>query len=544
MKKIVLLFTALFALSLFSCSNSSGSDSGSSGGGEPQVADWLFLLYMDGDDSTINDGLYTNLKEVEWALAQIRNADGSPKAGYPSIKVVALWDGVGEDYKASQKYTQHPKGALYELGPDYELKCVGFSNVDPNYVGSVGKVYLVQEADGSYNLGPKFKMGKNTKDLTSTAGDWMGADGEPKMGEESTLEGFLKWAKSRYSAKNVVIALDDHGAGTHRETYSDSNGTSKSTCADVTSGDNKLLTCKNIKDALTNAGYVGDAKPKILWHDVCFQATAEIVYNLKGCAEYLSASPNESICNLFSRVFTSIKTGYTALDVGKVIASSYHEYLSRENENYNAFKDCLSSGCSMYTWSFFSLDEQKVNALKTAVDSFAAALHSIYDAETEHTAFNNIYQNCVKQNKANLAECKGLSYGGTYAFLNDLGWLAKEVKANNDWAAAHESAGALLDLLKNGDDKLIVYAWGGKRAASVSNGAWSGITAKQMYLTGQKDFITGKAVDVEFNDDYYGMTIVAGQRNAEAAADAVQNYYDWTGFSEEWGKVINTWKGL
>lgn len=538
MKKIVLLFTALFALTLFSCSNASG---GGGGGGEPAVSDWLFLLYMDGDDSSINDDLYENMREVEYALAQIRNADGSPKEGYPSIRVVALWDGISEELKAAQKYI-HSDGALYELGPDYDLQWIYYSNLDPNYVGTVGKVCLVKEADGTYSLGPTFKMSVKTKDLTSTAGAWL--EKEPKMGEQATFEGFLKWAKARYSAKNVVVCLSDHGAGTHKETYSDSNATSKSICADTTSGDNKLLTCKNIKDALTNAGYTGANKPKILWHDVCFQSTAEIIYNFKGCADYYSASPNESVSNNFVRIFTSIKSGHTAVDVGKIIASSFHEYKAAFNENFNAFKNCLSSGSSMFTWSFFSLDETKVEALKTAVDNFATAMHTIYgNPPDDHTLFNSVYTKYVKQDKTDLSKCMGLAYGGTYAFLNDLGYLAKQVKNDPDLSAAHESAQALLDLLKHGDDKLIIYAWGGKRATTgTSSGTgWGNVTANQMYLTGQKDFITGKSVTVEngFDDDIYGMTIVASQRNAN---DAVSNYYDWTGFSEEWSKVINEWR--
>lgn len=547
MKKIVLLFTALFALSLFSCSNSSGSDSGSSGGGV-KTSDWLFLLYMDADDPNLNDQLYRNMREVEWSLAQIRNADGSPKEGYPSINVVALWDGISEDLKGSSQY-MHPDGALYELGPDYELKWYYYTDIDSNYVGNVGTVYLVKEGDGTFNLGPTFKMGAKTTDLTSTAGAWL--EKEPKMAEQTTLQGFLKWAKSRYTAKNVVVCLDDHGSGTHKETYSDSNATSKSTCVDTTSGDGKLLTCKNIKDALVYAGYTGADKPKILWNDVCFQATAEIVYNFAGCADYFSASPNESICNRFTTIFTSIKKDSTPVDVGKIIASTYHEYLSLKNESFNDFKNCLSSGSSMYTWSFFSLDEQKVGALKTAVDNFAKALHALYDSQNDpndpeyHKLFNSVYTKYVKQDKTDLSKCMGLSYSGSKAFLNDLGYLAKQIKNDPVLSAAHDSAQALLDLLKHGDDKLIIYAWGGKRATTgtSSGSGWGDVTTNQMYLTGQKDFITGKSVAVEngFDDDIYGMTFVASQCNTNVADDAVSNYFDWTGFSEEWGRVIKTW---
>ena len=150
-----------------------------------------------------------------------------------------------------------------------------------------------------------------------------------------------------------------------------------------------------------------------------------------------------------------------------------------------------------------------------------------------------------------LSECKGLAYAGTFAYLNDLGWLAKDVEAyaeSNSKPQLKRAASALKELLKNGDDKLIVYAWGGKRAKSddMTTFKWTNITENQMYHTGQKDFLSDKPVTVENNDDIYGMTIVGSKRVLTGKAipdeyNAVKNYYNWTGFSEKWGQVINAW---
>ena len=179
MKKIVAAVAALCALALFSCSNSSGSPAV-----PPQVktSDWLFLFYFDADDSSINDDLYKNIRDIECAFAKTRNADGSPKAGYPSVNALVLWDGISEEKKGDQKYI-HPDGALYEIGADYSL----------SYVPQSGN-----EFDAGYvTLGDGFSVGPNTKDLTAQARGWLPK--EPAMSDPATLTNFLKWAKARYS---------------------------------------------------------------------------------------------------------------------------------------------------------------------------------------------------------------------------------------------------------------------------------------------------------------------------------------------------------
>ena len=521
---------AAFALALFSCSNASDS------GCQTKVSDWLFLLYMDAD-SNLNDSLYFNIRQAEVGLAYARNPDGSPAQGYPSMEVVVLWDGISEELKGDAVF-MHPDGAVFELGADYALKA--------------------KVENGDYDIGDKWSLGANTKDLTYAAGSWLKK--EPDMGDHKTLEGFLSWAKSRYSAKNVVINLNDHGAGAYKETYDYTNKVSRALCSDDTNAamtkTRHLLTCKNVKDALKNAGYTGADKPKILWNDLCLQAGAEIVYNWAGCAEYFSASPNLSLSNNFINIFTYMKSSFSALDVGKLIASVYYNmHQDRLLMHYTTSADSKgnrSSGCSMNTWSLISLDKTKAEALKIAIDNFAGALLNL--KAVNPIAFNSVYTKYVKQDPENLSNCKGIAYCGTFAFLNDIGYLVKEIRADSGLAFYSElqnAAAALQCLLKNGDGNLIVYAWGGKRATADTDKEWTSVTANQMYLTGQKDFLTGQAVSVENDEDIYGMTIVASSRRSvdksgqlrpyPAASDTVKNYDDWTGFSAKWGQVINAW---
>lgn len=534
MKKIILIFAGAFAFSFFSCNNSSSDTPVPPI--VPKVSDWLFLFYADAD-SNLNDSIYRNLRQVEAGLAYARNPDGSAAPGYPSINVVVLWDGISEKLKGPSKF-MHPDGAVFELGADYDLKA--------------------QWDNKQFELGDVWKLSPNTKDLTESVRDWLKK--EPDMRDYKTLQSFLTWANLRYRAQNVVVNINDHGGGTHKEAYTDSTAVSKSVCSDetATAVDGKgtwLLTCKNVKDALAAAGYVGANKPKILWNDLCLQATAEVVYNYAGCAEYLSASPNSSVSNDLLSILGNLKSSCTALDLGKLIASVY----------YNTFKDMVmphfpdaiqtkenrASGGSMFTWSLISLDQQKVSDLKNAVENFADALLEI--KKSDQDAFNSVYTSCIKQDLEDLSNCKGLAYGGTFAYLNDLGQLAKGVEEYaeaNSQTQLKGSAAALKDLLKHGDDKLIVYAWGGKRATADTNTEWTDKTTNQMYLTGQMDFLSKNNVNVENSDDIYGMTIVTSRRYCydgsqfvlyPAELTAVKNYYDWTEFSEKWGQVINAW---
>ena len=532
MKKISFVLAALCALLFISCDNSSDAPLIPL---KPKVktSDWLFLCYFDADDGNINDDLYRNIRDIECAFAQTRNEDGSAKEGFASVTALVLWDGISEELKKEQQFI-HPDGALYEIGADPSLR----------YVPTDGNEY----GAGYVQLGEGFSVGPNTVDLTSQAADWLPK--EPNMSDPETFTNFLKWAKARYDAPNVVVCLQDHGAGTHKETYTDITTVSKTLCSDATNGGARMLSCKNITDSLTAAGWTGDKKPKILWNDLCLQATAEIVWNYKGCADYFCASPNVSWMPDYYGVFANIKSGMTALDVGKVMVSAYmHRYCKDPQPCPGEDQDprnTRASGVSMYTASFISLDSQKVQELKNKVDGFADSLLAIKNSD--QNLFNSIYDSHIKQDINSLKNCKGLVYNGTYAWLNDLGWLCADICDNNQLSAAKDSAAALQAYLKNGDDKLIIYAWGGRRALEDNeSGAWTSITVNQTYLTGQTDFISKKKVAVEDNADRYGLTIVGSVRSKLGDKDwpdeinPILHYDDWTGFSTKWGQVIKAW---
>lgn len=541
MKRILVvtaaLFAALFALSLFSCDNSSGNPT------VPPVSkktsDWLFLFYLDADDDVLNDDIYKNIREIEYALSKMRKADGSPSGNYPSVNALVLWDGISEEKKNNQKYI-HPDGALFELGADCNLDYVTYAGENKYQLGVVN-------LKGKSDLGDKFIVGANTIDWTAQARAEGCLDVEPNMADCKTLERFLKWAKSRYDAANVVLCLGDHGAGPYKETYADTTSVSKSLCSDKTNGGARDLSCKNIKDALSAAGYAGSQKPKILWNDVCLQSSAEIVWNYKGSADYLLASPNLDVSQDFVRIMTSMGKGCSPVDFGKIVVSAYHERYYEEPQvcpkSEADAKNKRSSGYSLFTFSFLSLDEQKAEKLKGAVDDFAAALLELKNGDAQRQAlFQKVFDDYVDQDTNDYSKCKGLAYHGTYAFLSDLGDLALRIKNEASLSALHNSADALLALLKHGDDNLIVYAWAGKKAGAETIPTWGNVSQKQLYLTGGRDYIYDQAVDVEKSEDVYGLTIASSAVYPNTDSDITEYYDKWVDFSSRWGEVIKAWK--
>lgn len=540
---LALLFVASFAF--ISCSNSSDNSSLlaaclASQGGQKKSSDWLFLLYLDADDDILNDDIYGNMREIEYALSQMRNSDGSPKDNYPSVTALVLWDGISEAKKKDKKYI-HPDGALFELGADYNLDYVRLPGENKYNLGEV-------RLKGKDNLGDKFIVGANTIDWTAQARAEGCLDVEPNMADYKTLERFLKWAKARYDAPNVVVYLSDHGAGPYKETYTDTTSVSKSLCSDKTTDDgDRDLSCKNVKDALAAAGYVGSQRPKILWNDVCLQSSAEILWNYRGYADYLLASPNIAVSQEFVRIMTSLAKGSGPIDFGKIVVSAYHErYYAEPQEcpkNQADAKNRRASGYSLFTFSLLSLDEQKAGKLKNAIDDFADALLELKNGgEDEKKLFQKVFDDYVDQDTSDYSKCKGLAYHGTYAFLSDLGDLALRVKNEQSLSALHDSANALLALLAHGDDNLILYAWAGKMAGTENIPNWGNVTANQLYLTGGYDYISGETLTVERSEDVYGLTIASSAVYPNQENDITENYEKWVDFSSRWGDVIKAWK--
>ena len=603
MKRIFLLLSCVFLFLSFGCKHPDESDPND----WVTKSDWLFLFYFDADNN-LNDEIYANMRQAEYALSLLRNPDGTAKEGCPTVTMVALWD--GESKTDAQEYGNrylHPAGAVYELGADYDLDYY----VDEDNKFQAGIVYdkklfnpdsldSFSESDFFSNFdlfatpalfGDKFKVGANTIDRTELA-SWLIS--EPKMGDVSTLTNFLTWAKSHYSATHVVLCLGDHGAGTGKEQYTNTSASARTLCADDSSLDSeRMLSTKNIRDALTKSGYTGACALDLLWMDVCLQSTVEIAYDLRGTASYLLASSNLSVSQEYSHAFKNLTTETTPLDFGKIMVSNYYHANYAETM---PFDDDLpkTSGGSLFTQTLIDLDSAKLEAVKSAVDDLADALLSL--KETDADRFNSVYEILLSQNTLDFSECTGLSYAGTYAILSDIGYFTDGILSQfSDQTGVCEAARSLQTALDTSQNGAIVYAYGSRRALSVDG---SDVTENQMYMTGKTDFLTNETVEAELSASYYGLTIetqnaeseesvmamiamyikeltdeeptsttfyglceefknalvvsgycsdkeavllIAELKNQLGAIDYVSHYEDYTGFSDKWASVIAAW---
>ncbi len=510
-KSLYFIFLLSAAMMFFSCSLNSSCDSDSRAD-----TDWLCLFYFDADDDSLNDYIFQNLVELEVALGFMMEDKNTPKAGFPSVKFLVLWDGYG--VQGNKKY-YHPDGALYELGPDFTTLYTDEKGVD-------------------YSKITKFELCENSQELTENVSDWLPE--EPDMASEKTLTDFLKWAKQNYSAKNTLLVLSDHGAGTYKEIYDDTLGSkTQSLCCDASNSGSREgadLSCKNVTNAITAAGL----KVNLLCFDVCLEATCEIVNCLSGCTDYFITSPALSYSHDFTYIFKNMKKSYEAIDLGKLFVSEYyHSYgvtaVDCPEKEADAHR---SSGYSMYTQTLFNLSSDKVSAMKSAVDSLAKSIN-VLDEDTKKYLFTEYLQ----QDYQVYDNCKGIAYQGTYVFLNDIGFFVKNIIDDISLQTLSDlqtSARNLKTLLKHGDDNLIVYAYAGKKGAGEHiGGKWDVQTYGQWYMTGAWDFISRKSVPVQNDDDIFGITIVT--QDLWDTIDIVENYMEYTGFSSEWEKLIKYW---
>ena len=541
--KIKNLFKAALIVSaaaLFSVSCSDGNGSPFSEPGWKKESDWLFIYYLDADNN-LNDEIYENLKQVEYALSVMRNEDGSAKEGFPSVNAVALWDGESaSDAEYYENVHLHPNGALLELGADYNL---GYSD----YVNSYG-IGSIQERNTwgvmSY-LSEGFNPGENTSDLTHQV-NWLSK--EPDMSSYKTLKNFLSWTRRHYDSKKVVLCIADHGSGTEKEAYK--NTSSRAVCTDDTNGSTRALSARNIKDALEESGYSGENKISVLWMDACLQSTVEIAYILRGYADYMVASPNVSYSHEFSVPLTNLKKTTGPLEFGKILVSEYFEFFSEDDMTYESSLQ-LSSGVSLLTMSLLSLDSSKLETLKQNIDSLAEELLLI--KENDSACFRKIYKDFIFQDSENYENCAGLAYPGTSVYLSDIGMLCENlVSYYPEKTSLCMSARNILNLLDASVGGIIPYAWGSKKASALKKEKdifaggfhhdfldlppgerlkWSFDNQNDFYLTGGTDFISGKTIPVVKNGEYFGLTIETQNVYSEEDLLAeLRSFVSWESF--------------
>lgn len=500
------IFCAFISLFFFACSDSDSS-SGSDSGDAPVVktSDWLFVLYFDADND-LNDTEWINMVESEYALASLQK-DAAAGKSVPSMRIVVLWDGAdkNKNEETKEKYADitrlHPDGAIFELGP----------------------------SDGTdHKSDENWYLSSNTIDLTSTAADWLPK--EPNMNDASTLANFLSWTKKRYTAKNIVFGLSNHGCGTDYEAIS--GGAARSACADddTTSGTG-MLTTADLKQAFNASGF----RPHVIWMDACLQASCEIAYDLRGYADSLVSSASISLSNNYETILSCIAkdSTYEYFPCYVVSCYRYHKITISPRKEVVEQEPRASSFRTMSQVGI-DLNVVKQEALYAAVENLASSLLT-----NDRNKLKAIYDNYLFQDPRDESKCKGWVYGGTFSYLSDLGYFCyqltnDETLANVGISDASVNAAVKLDEALG---SVVLSAWVGKRAFGENEKA-----LYRVYVHWTDDVPEA----VEFGEDstdpnkknwMFGPTIAI--KGFEPRIDT--EYNTVTGYSKKWGELLKIW---
>lgn len=428
---------------------------------EPQECDYLFIMYIDGDND-LHDALYVDLNEMEEALYKYSLKEGSK----PSVKIVALWDG----WKLS----------------------------GTNYGGAATQI-LELGADSSHNAK---QLCSNTLDLTATAKDWINYDetkktGEVNMGEKSTLINFLKWVDKYYEADHKILQFSNHGGGP-RSALDISQR--RGLCWDFTSDEkNAFLKTKDVSDAFAAAGYGTNNKFDMLIFDVCLGASIEDSYQFKDYAKYLLGSANTVPGNGldYTKILDNISTNTTIPAIGKgiiddfkyfytvTLPNAYPEWAQRwENEiaywqkNYidpyykekGEYPDFTAADLATFSLpdacTFSLIDLSQVQAVAKAVDELADYLISIQNDPSELGLYVG------SQFLTRGFYLYKPVYQGTFTWLHDIGFITlnisniiindiptTEINEQEEYGQTLSTLQEKASLLKTALQKAITYTW-------------------------------------------------------------------------------------
>ncbi len=314
--------------------------------GGKKTSDWLFIMYMDAEEGKISSSIRTDFDEVEKGLAHIMNSDRSPKYGYSSIRVVALWDSI-----------QPSDTRIFDLGPDTTL-------------GGVGAL--------TYNISNfnNFKVSESDSEIVDMS---IFNSKEVDMSSNITLSTFLKWVNKHYTATNVLLHIADHGTGPGKN--------ARAMCYDF-SNSKQYMYSDTFSNALSDAGYgFGKKKLSVLLLDVCFGASMEDAYQFRNCSEYMIASPNSTPGPGFNYelIMQCFKSGNSARTISKTIGESYAKY----------YKDM--AGLSVVPTTTV-IDLSKIDACANAIDSLAQNIKdkkSSYSNYLMPNQFNMYYKGTI-----------------------------------------------------------------------------------------------------------------------------------------------------
>ena len=162
-----------------------------------------------------------------------------------------------------------------------DMEKVG-SNENMNIIVQLDRGENPSDISGGWKGCKRFYIEKNQKNnqnnsINSNIIKDFGADGI-NMAEPKVLEDFILESCKEYPSDNIMLILNDHGAGWLGvlEDYSDNNGS--------------MMNIQGIKTAIKNAEEKLGKKINIIGFDACVMGQVEVAYELKGLGEYMIGS--------------------------------------------------------------------------------------------------------------------------------------------------------------------------------------------------------------------------------------------------------------
>lgn len=530
MKKLLAIFASIVCATavLTSCKQPS---SGGGGGGEKRVKT-LVLMYMDADGN-LNDSMFGNIKEAERGLAATRTLDSRAKGDYDDVTIAVLWDGCSKaEATENKRECFFPNTQLYELGPEYEPK----------------------PEEGVKEK----KISKNTKNVSDTSGGWIPRvpDGQEQTEQVVELDvskvdnfvKFLAWAKSRYTADRIILEISNHGGGARAACWDD-------TKEDGTHGGETFITTKELATAISGSGL----HPAIFIEDCCLLGAVEEAYELKGCADFLIASPQlvpGGGCD-YNALVQSLRKSNSSSTIAKGIVDAYKEsykkYVKKEYFEEIATKHSTGDYLrrtrkqTLYMANDFAtmtaIDLKNMEDIKTTVNAFALKAMTLtgkYDGlkrtvetvnENDPIACTGSYFKYATEGtsliqKAEALRAYGLNqvflgstedhtfddfdpnfmYFTTYTHSYDLGRFMDIVKEK--FSGETELCKKADDVI-NALDKAIIASW--RASLEGEKARANGAKFANMYYKGHND--------VNFSGGHYGLSIMTAINGLETGDD-------------------------
>lgn len=145
-----------------------------------------------------------------------------------------------------------------------------------NVVVELGRMNGYSSADGDWR-GVRRYLVKKDADPVKINSELLADLGPADMGKPETLAGFGRWARSAYPAKKYMLVVWNHGSG-----WLKSSG-AKGISFDYETGSH--INTPDLGKALKEIGRVD-----VLAFDACLMQMAEVAYELKDSAEFITAS--------------------------------------------------------------------------------------------------------------------------------------------------------------------------------------------------------------------------------------------------------------